>query len=215
MVANFLGRCSTPKSKTCKLYCLNQNVASIAKEVCLQDREVVQIQKTCGICPVDDAKLKKICNLHKCKGKNAPAIVKDVKIPLPTVKHLMANKCSQCIIDDPAIKKSICFKSECRGHPVARIAKAVGLPESAVKHVLPKCKTIVPSCAKLLPAGLPRRIYQLDCFAIPATSLASFIDLKLQVVQEVLKTFKGKVGFLRIFLHIVNLIITIRNLLLI
>ena len=207
MVINFLGRCSPPKTETCNLYCLNQKVSSIAKELCLKDREVVEIQKTCGICPVSSTKLKKICNLYKCKGKDALTIQKDAKIPLLTVKHVMAKKCSKCIIDDPALKKSICLKSECSGHPVARIAKAIALSESAVNGVLPKCKTIVPSCLKLIPASVQRRIYEIDCFDVPAMNLAHIFDFKLQVIQEVLKTFKGKVSlYMHVFFCTSNMI---------
>ena len=188
----------TPKSKTdtCRLYCSYQSVSSIAKTVGLLDSQVEAIQKTCGICRVDDTKMKKICNLYKCNGEEASTIEKDVRIPLPTVKHIMVGKCTRCNIDDPELKKSICFNSKCRGYSVERLAKTAALSESAVKGVLPECGAIVQSCLNLMTKSSKRRIYEMDCFDLQTQQVAAFLGWTLDIVQQVLKDYKGKVGLL-------------------
>ncbi len=201
MVTNFLSRCPPPeitadrKKNTCNLYCLYQSVSSIATTVGLLESQVIKVQKTCGFCPVDSTKLKKICNLYKCRGKKATTIEKEVRIRLGTVKHITANKCPKCDIDDPALQKTICFSSKCKGHRAARIAKAVGLIGSVVKDFIPKCDTIVHSCFKLVPADTRQRIYRFDCYGVPRMALPNAVDLKPDLVRQFLKIFKGKVCY--------------------
>ena len=175
-------------------YCSYQSVSSIAKTVGLLDSQVEAILKTCGICRVYDTKTKKICNLYKCKGEEASTIEKNVRIPLPTVKHIMAIKCTRCNIDDQQLKKSVCFNSKCRGYSVERLAKTAALSESAVKGVLPECGAIVQSCLNLMTKSSKRRIYEMDCFDLQAQQVAAFLGWTLDVVQQVLQDYKGKVG---------------------
>lgn len=205
MVPNFLGRCPppkiTPKSiiDTCELYCLYQPVSKIAKTVVLLESQVEHILKTCPICSVTETKLKQICNLYSCEGQNASTIEKTVEKPLSTVEFVIANNCSGCAIDDPALKKTICVKSQCRGHSAAKIATAVGYSESAVNGVLPECTTIVPSCLDAITADDKKKVFDLDCYSVPVMSIPFIVDLTLQVVMGVLEVVKGQVCLLRVF----------------
>ena len=200
MIPHFLGRCPppqiTPKSiiDTCHLYCLYQPVSKIAKTVVLLESQVIQIQQTCPICTVSDVELKKICNLHFCEGQNSTTVEKNLEIPLPTVKFVIANNCSGCQIDDPVLKKAICIKSKCRGHSIEKIATAVALSTTAVSGVLSQCNTIVPSCLNAIPESDKTKIFQLDCYSVPAMSIPFIVDLTLQVVMEYLDIVKGKVS---------------------
>ena len=76
-----------------------------------------------------------------------------------------------------------------------RLAKAGALSESAVKSVLPECGAIVQSCINLIPELSKRRIYEMDCFDLQAQQVAAFLGWTLDVVQQLLKHYTGKVGF--------------------
>ncbi|CAB3984951.1 Hypothetical predicted protein [Paramuricea clavata] len=198
MIPNFLARCPppkiTPKSiiDTCELYCLYQPVSKIAKTVVLLESQVEYIMKTCPICSVTETKLKQICNFYSCEGQNASTIEKTVEKPLPTVEFIIANNCSGCAIDDPALKKTICVRSQCRGHSAAKIANDVGYSESAVDGVFLECTTIVPSCLDAITGDDRKKVFDLDCYSVPVTSLPFLTDLTLQVVKEVLEVIKGQ-----------------------
>ena len=197
MIPNFLGRCPppqiTPKSivDTCHLYCLYQPVAKIAKTVVLLESQVIHIQKTCPICSVSDTDLKKICKLHYCQGQNATTIEKDVEIPLPTVKSVIAKNCSGCQIDDPALKKSICVNHICRGHSAAKLATDNAISVAAINGVLSQCSELV--CLNEITENEKSKIFQLDCYDIPAATIVFIAGVSAQVVTDYLALVKGQV----------------------
>ncbi|XP_028392727.1 uncharacterized protein LOC114517259 [Dendronephthya gigantea] len=193
MVPHFLGRCPppriTPKSikDTCTLYCAYQPVASIAKTAVLLESQVLEIMKTCPLCEVSGRDLKKICTLFKCTGENATTIEKDVEMPLPTVKFVMANNCTKCNLDDPITQKRICVNYKCRGYSSAANAKDVGLIESAVNDILPKCDSVVPDCINEVSEKDKGNMQFLHCsYGISAARLVGFFNYKEELIARIL-----------------------------
>ena len=194
MVNNFLTRCPppeiTPKGRqdTCKLYCLYDTPAEIAKSVALLLSQVNEIIKNCSICSVRSDQKLKICTLRFCNGKNSTTIEAAVRLPLPTVNDVI-NKCVQkCVLTNEQ-KKVICLQRKCQDYSPSEIEKNVGLTLKTVNEVITECSTIVPSCGPVSSEDISR-ITLLRCtFKYSALQIfmlrPRFVQLPLERIESV------------------------------
>ena len=149
--------------------------------------QVEEVVGNCSICAYDDSKAKEICDKYYCKSVNTTTIVSDVKLPLATVDHVIANDCQgKCVIDDEDLKKQICEDNKCKQKSASTIATDISYPEQALNDVISNCDTILPNCPGIDEATKAEVILFGCVYKVPASTIASTFGLAEEQVQAIL-----------------------------
>ena len=151
LVPNFLTRCSalkiTPKSRedTCNLYCLYQPIQKIVKHTGLLESQVNEILRSCEICHVTESEKTEICHSYFCKGVSTANVEQTMKLPLPTVYHVINNCVQKCVLKESE-KQEVCEQLKCKQSNSDTVASSLYLPVSSIDELKSQCDSIVQKC---------------------------------------------------------------------